>query len=73
MGMFVSNKLCGDFVVGEVDVDVFSIRHVLPHWLDVYHLKSSSMPLRTLGSSLYDLIIKVNDLLINVSLNKLNT
>jgi hypothetical protein len=34
--------------------------------------KSSLMPLRTLGNSLYELIIKVNDLLINVSLIKLN-
>jgi hypothetical protein len=35
--------------------------------------KSSIMPLKTLGSSLYELIIKVNDLLINVSLIKLNS
>jgi hypothetical protein len=30
------------------------------------------MPLITLGNSLYELIIKLNDLLINVSLIKLN-
>jgi hypothetical protein len=34
--------------------------------------KSSVMPLRTLGNSLYKVIIKVNDLLINVRLIKLN-
>jgi hypothetical protein len=34
--------------------------------------KSSIIPLRPLGNSLYELIIKMNDLLINVSLIKLN-
>jgi hypothetical protein len=35
--------------------------------------KSSVMPLRNLGNPHYELIIKVNDLLINVSLVKLNS
>jgi hypothetical protein len=47
-------------------VDVFSMDRYFHIGLVSSMWKSSVMPLKTLGNSLYELIIKVNDLLINV-------
>jgi hypothetical protein len=43
-------------------VDVFSIEHVLPRVFVSSMWKSSLLPLKTLEKSLYELIIKMNDL-----------